>query len=229
MEARSDSALSALYRREVDIPGDQRMPWHSRPSSLRHTIHHRISRYNWYMDKRQVIEGSETVHFNIHEIRDYYDSNLHNYDLNGLVSIGVSPENADFMTDIGVPEKFDEFIFYGLNDFQTMLIEDVPLIKIGHYTSYRYGLYFKVGCDELFTSSPCHKPLIYRLNKDLKTFFLFHLIRHEISAKMRKEGVYTTYRYALELRKLYTELDPIAMRDVEGYWSHLIEDYETGL
>ncbi|MFP4978681.1 hypothetical protein ACE6ED_24965 [Paenibacillus sp. CN-4] len=176
-----------------------------------------------------MIEGSETVHFDIHEIRDYYDSDLHNYDFNGLVSIGVSLENADFMTDIGVPEAYNEFVFYGLNDFQTMLIEDVPFIKIGHYTSYGYGLYFKVGCDELFTSSPYHLPLIYMLNKDLKTFFLFHLIRHEISARMRKEGVYTSYLYAVELRRLYTEIDPIAMGDVEGYWSHLIEDYETGL
>lgn len=95
--------------------------------------------------------------------------------------------------------------------------------------SYGYGLYLKEGSDELFTSSSFHQPLIYMLNKNLKTFFLFHLIRHEVSGRMRKEGVYTSYMYANELRKLYEQIDPIAMKDVEGYWSHLIEDYETGL
>ncbi|MGK5509293.1 hypothetical protein [Brevibacillus formosus] len=167
--------------------------------------------------------------FDIREIRDYYDSELQDYDYNDLVSFGISLENADFMIGIGVPEEFDDFVFYRLNDFQKLLIDDVQFIKIGHYTSYGYGLYLKEGSDELFTSSSFHQPLIYMLNKNLKTFFLFHLIRHEVSVRMRKEGVYTSYMYAIELRKLYEQIDPIAMKDVEGYWSHLIEDYETGL
>lgn len=47
--------------------------------------------------------------------------------------------------------------------------------------------------------------------------------------KIKKEGVYTSCNYAIELRKVYEQIDFIAMKEVEGYWSHLIEDYETGL
>lgn len=47
--------------------------------------------------------------------------------------------------------------------------------------------------------------------------------------KMKQEGEYSSQKYARELRNLYEQLDPVAMKDVEGYWSHLIEDYETGL
>lgn len=46
---------------------------------------------------------------------------------------------------------------------------------------------------------------------------------------MKRQGQYTFYKYAGELRKMYEQIDPVAMRDVEGYWSHLVEDYETGL
>lgn len=47
--------------------------------------------------------------------------------------------------------------------------------------------------------------------------------------KMIQNGEYTSYNYAIKLRKVYEQIDPVAMKDVEGYWSHLIEDYETGL
>lgn len=43
-----------------------------------------------------------------------------------------------------------------------------------------------------------HHPLIYTLNKNLRTFFLFHLIKQEKSMEMKKEGVYTSYNYAIE-------------------------------
>ncbi len=44
--------------------------------------------------------------------------------------------------------------------------------------------------------------------------------------RMKQQGEYTSYKYASELRKVYEEIDPEEMKDVEGYWSHLIEDYE---
>lgn len=58
---------------------------------------------------------------------------------------------------------------------------------------------------------------------------MFQLIRQELSSEMRQREIYTSYKYAIELRKLYEQIDPAALKDVEGYWSHLIEDYETGL
>lgn len=145
------------------------------------------------------------------------------------MNFGISIENADFMIGIGVPEELGDFEFYGFNDFQKIVIEEVQFIKIGHYASYGYGLYLKEGSDGMFTSSSFHHPLIYMLNQNLRTFFLFHLIRQKISERMKKNGVYTSYNYAIELRKVYEQIDPVAMKEVEGYWSHLIEDYETGL
>ncbi|ALA43345.1 MULTISPECIES: hypothetical protein [Paenibacillus] len=167
--------------------------------------------------------------YDIREIREYYDSEIRDYDFNELVGLGVSRENADFMIDIGVPEEFDDFVFYELNDFKKLLIGEVQFIKIGHYASYGYGLYLKEGEGGLFTSSSFHHPFVYMLNKNLRTFFLFQLIRQELSSEMRQREIYTSYKYAIELRKLYEQIDPAALKDVEGYWSHLIEDYETGL
>lgn len=167
--------------------------------------------------------------FDIQEIREYYDSEIRNFDYNKLVNIGISTKNADFMIGIGVPEEFGDFQFYEFNKFKKIVIGEARFIKIGHNTSNGYGLYLKEGSDELFTSSSFHHPLIYMLNQNLRTFFLFHLIRQEISAKMKKEGIYTSHNYAIELQKVYEQIDPVAMKEVEGYWSHWIEDYETGL
>ncbi|MBW5470855.1 hypothetical protein GPJ61_23860 [Brevibacillus formosus] len=171
--------------------------------------------------------------FDIREIRDYYDSELRDYDYDELVRIGISHDNADFMVSIGVPEEYDDFVFYGKDTIQKTLIEGIKFIKIGHYACHGIlnpnGLYLKEGSDGLFTTSSLHDPPIYLLNKNLRTFFLFHLIKNELAMKMRQEDEYSTQKYARELRRLYDQIDPIPMKDVEGYWSHLIEDYETGL
>jgi hypothetical protein len=37
------------------------------------------------------------------------------------------------------------------------------------------------------------------------------------------------YYYASELRRYFEQIDPIALQNAEGYCSHLLEDYETGL
>ncbi|HOJ79193.1 MAG TPA: SUKH-4 family immunity protein [Bacillota bacterium] len=82
---------------------------------------------------------------------------------------------------------------------------------------------------ERFTELSIHKPQLYLLNKDLKTFFWFYLISQELSMRMKQQGEYASDKYARELRKWFEDIDPEAMKDVEGYWSHLLEDYETGL
>ncbi|NQF15979.1 hypothetical protein HPY31_18960 [Brevibacillus sp. HB1.3] len=167
--------------------------------------------------------------FDIREIRKYYGSEIREYDFDKLVNVGITRENADFMIDVGVPEEFADFVFYGFDDFQKLLFEDVQVIKIGHFSFCEYGLYLKESSNEFFTSSSYHEPQIYMLNKNLRTFFLFHLIRNKVAMKMMQQGEFTSYNYAIELRRLYGQIDPVAMKDVEGYWSHLIEDYETGL
>ncbi|MEC0210440.1 SUKH-4 family immunity protein [Paenibacillus ehimensis] len=171
--------------------------------------------------------------FDICEIREYYDSELRDYDYNELVRLGISHDDADFMVSIGVPENYDDFVFYGRDTFKKTLIEGVEFINIGHYSCYGIldpnALYLKKGSDGLFINSSHHKPPIYMLNKNLRTFFLFELIRNELAMKMKQESEYNEQKYARELRKLYEQIDPVAMKDLDGYWSHLIEDYETGL
>lgn len=167
--------------------------------------------------------------FDIHQIQDYYDTQLHEYDYNQLLSLGVSRHNAEFMIEVGIPEQLDIFVFYKIVYFQKCTIGGESFIQIGHYSFSQYGLYLKEGSNAMYARSFFHEPHVYKLNQDMKSFFLFHLVRNEVAMQMRQEGKYTTYIYADELRKLYEELDPIAMNNVEGYWSHLIEDYETGL
>ncbi|MFD0589136.1 hypothetical protein ACFQZE_14130 [Paenibacillus sp. GCM10027627] len=173
------------------------------------------------------------LEFDIYEIREYYDSELRDYDYNELVRLGISHDDADFMVSIGVPENYDNFVFYGRDAFKKTLIEGEEFIHIGHYSCYGIldlnGLYLKRGSDGLFINSSHHNPPIYMLNKNLRTFFLFELIRHELAMEMKQKSEYNEKEYARELRKLYEQIDPVAIKDLDGYWSHLIEDYETGL
>lgn len=169
------------------------------------------------------------MHLDIRDIRGYYDiENSRDYDYDDLVHLGISPDNADVMTRISVPGQLGDFIFYEKDRFQKTPIEGVVYIQIGHYGYGEYGLYVKESGDEVCAGSVFHQPSIYTLNKNLRTFFLFHLIRNEL-LMTKRQGQYTSYKYAGELRKMYEQIDPVAMRDVEGYWSHLVEDYETGL
>jgi len=46
---------------------------------------------------------------------------------------------------------------------------------------------------------------------------------------MIEKNKFDSYTYALTLKKEYMERDYTAMEDEEGYWCHMIEDYETGL
>ncbi|MDQ0723542.1 hypothetical protein QF049_004803 [Paenibacillus sp. W4I10] len=39
------------------------------------------------------------------EIKDYYDTEIINYDFTNLINSGISEENAHFLIDIGVPEN----------------------------------------------------------------------------------------------------------------------------
>lgn len=167
--------------------------------------------------------------FDIREIREYYDSELRDYDYDDLIRLGISHDNADFMVSIGVPEEYDDIVFYGKDTIHKTLIEGITYIKIGHFGYIPHGLYVKEGCDGFFSTSSLHAPPIYLLNKNLRTFFLFHLIKNELHMKMEQEGEYSTQKYARELRRLYEQIDPISMQDVEGYWSILVEEYETGI
>ncbi|PWW37931.1 MULTISPECIES: SUKH-4 family immunity protein [Paenibacillus] len=171
--------------------------------------------------------------FDIVEIKDYYDTEIINYDFTNLKDWGISEENAHFLIDIGVPEQYDDFSFYESGAFQVKVIEGEEYIQIGQFASYgmrdSYGLYLKQGSDMFFTTSSLDKSNVYMLNKNLGTFFLFHLIRSELATKMRLEGTYTPDEYARALRVYFEKIDPIAMKNDEGYWSHMLEDYETGL
>lgn len=173
------------------------------------------------------------MNFNILEIIEHYDTDVLEYDYAKLSLRGISEENVQFLTRIGVPEHYDDFFFYELDQFHDKEIAGERYIQIGHFTSYGMrdacGLYLKPESDILYMNSSLDKSAVYALNKNIETFFLFHLIRSELSTKMRSEGTYTQAHYASELRSYFEQIDPVAMQNVEGYWSHLLEDYKTGL
>ncbi|MCP1136957.1 SUKH-4 family immunity protein [Paenibacillus polysaccharolyticus] len=173
------------------------------------------------------------MNFNILEIKEYYDTDVLEYDYAELSLRGISKKNAQFLTQIGVPEQYEDFFFYKLDQFHDKDLTGEQYIQIGHFASYgmrdAYGLYLKSESDILYMNSSLDKSAVYALNKNIETFFLFHLIRSELSAKMRSEGTYNQAHYASELRSYFEQIDPVAMQNVEGYWSHLLEDYEAGL
>ncbi|MCY9529470.1 hypothetical protein M5X04_09005 [Paenibacillus alvei] len=67
--------------------------------------------------------------FDIREICDYYDSELLDYDYDDLIRLGISHDNADFMVSIGVPEEYDDIVFYGEDTIHKTLIEGITYIN----------------------------------------------------------------------------------------------------
>lgn len=65
--------------------------------------------------------------------------------------------------------------------------------------------------------------------EEFRDYYDAELQAYEVAMKMRQQGEYTSYKYACELRRLFEQIDPAPMKDAESYWSHLVEDYETGL
>ncbi|RAT96870.1 hypothetical protein [Brevibacillus sp. Leaf182] len=65
--------------------------------------------------------------------------------------------------------------------------------------------------------------------EEIRDYYGAELQAYEVAMKMRQQGEYTSYKYACELRRLFEQIDPAPMKDAESYWSHLVEDYETGL
>lgn len=51
------------------------------------------------------------MNYQIEDIRKYYDAKLREYDIDELLSLGISQCNADSMVKVGVPEELDDFIF----------------------------------------------------------------------------------------------------------------------
>ncbi|MCA1294985.1 hypothetical protein LBW89_18390 [Paenibacillus sp. alder61] len=167
--------------------------------------------------------------FDIKEIIKYYGEDVWQYKLNDLLNVGISRENANFISSSGLPKVFSDFIFFEFEKFEKITFKNTNIIKIGQFSFGEHGLFLKENEDELFASSSYHEPEIYIMNKNIETFFLFHLIKNKIAINMIERNKFNSFDYALELKKVYNENDYVAMEDQEGYWSHLVEDYETGL
>lgn len=167
--------------------------------------------------------------FNINEIIKYYGEDIWQYKRIELLDLGISRENANFISINGLPKVFSDFNFFELEKFQKTPFENTNIIKIGQLSFGVYGLFLKENEDELFTSSYYHESNIYILNKNVETFFLFHLIKNKIAKNRIERNEFNSSEYALELKRVFNENDCVAMEDQEGYWSHLVEDYETEL
>ena len=72
------------------------------------------------------------MNFNILEIKEYYDTDVLKYDYAELILRGISEENAHFLIQIGVPEQYDDFFFYKLDQFHDKDVAGEQYIQIGH-------------------------------------------------------------------------------------------------
>lgn len=163
--------------------------------------------------------------YNLENIRKYYDDFLI-YHYENLIKQGFTESGAIFMSEIGVPYNFLGFTFFDLGEFKTCVFSDEKYIQVGVFRPHDYtnnGVYVHLGSGKVVKES---EHGISLLNRDLKTFFLFHLIFFQEARKYNLKEVEQCNTYGAEVRKKFEKIDPESMENSEGYWSTKVEEYE---
>ncbi|MGO4527476.1 SUKH-4 family immunity protein [Paenibacillus sp. 2TAF8] len=165
------------------------------------------------------------MEYNIEKIKKYYDDfRLYNYDI--LIKQGFKDSDAIFMSQIGVPNRFLCFTFFELEEFKTCIISNEIYIQVGIFEPHDYtcdGIYVHLHSGKVVKESD--KDIVL-LNRDLKTFFLFHLILFQEAKNYNLKEVEECNKYGEEVRKKLEKIDPEAMQNSEGYWFTKVEEYE---
>jgi len=104
-------------------------------------------------------------------IISYHGEEVWKYKLNDLYNIGISLENANFISTNGLPKYFSDFTFFNFENFEKILYKSSYIIKIGEFSFSKNGLFLKEDEDEIFATSAYHGTNIYILNKNVETFF----------------------------------------------------------
>jgi len=172
-----------------------------------------------------LISEGATMEYNIENVKKYYDDfRLYNYD--NLIKQGFIESDALFMSQIGVPYNFLGFTFFELEEFKTCIFSDEKYIQVGIFRPHDYTsdrIYVHLGSGKVVKESEND---IVLLNRDLKTFFLFHLIFFQEAKKYNLKEVEECNTYGEEVRNKFEKIDPEAMENSEGYWSTKVEEYE---
>lgn len=165
------------------------------------------------------------MEYRMEDIRKYYNEfRVYNYD--DLIRQGFTESNARFMSEIGVPYNFLGFIFFDTEGFNTHVISDEKYIQIGVFKPHEYtinGIYVHLASGKVLKES---EDGIVLLNRDLKTFFLFHLIFYQEAKKYNLKQIEECNTYGAEVRSKFEKIDSEAMENSEGYWSTKVEEYE---
>lgn len=165
------------------------------------------------------------MEYKVENIRKYYDD-FRIYPYDDLIKQGFTERDALFMSEIGVPFKFLGFAFFGLEEFKICLFSGEEYIQVGIFRPHSYtnnGIYVHLGSGKVVKES---EHGIVLLNRDLKTFFLFHLIFFQDAKKYNLKNIEECNTYGAEVRKKFENMDPEAMENHEGYWSTKVEEYE---
>ncbi|AWB43155.1 hypothetical protein DCC85_02180 [Paenibacillus sp. CAA11] len=165
------------------------------------------------------------MEYNIEGIRKYYDD-FRIYPYDKLIEQGFVESDALFMSEIGIPHNFLGFTFFALEEFKSCIFSDEKYIQIGIFRPHDYTdnkIYVRFGSGKVVKES---ENGIALLNRDLKTFFLFHLIFFQEAKKYNLKNVEDCNTYGTEVRKKFEKIDPEAMENSEGYWSTKVEEYE---
>lgn len=165
------------------------------------------------------------MEFKVENIKKYYDDFwVYNYD--DLIKQGFTESDALFMSEMGVPHIFQGFIFYDISKFKTCVLFNEKYIQVGIFMPHDYtsnSIYVHLGNGKVIKEAESD---IILLNRDLKTFFLFHLIFFQLAKKYNLKNIEECNTYGEELRAIFEEIDPEAMKNSEGYWSTKVEEYE---
>ncbi|URJ44311.1 SUKH-4 family immunity protein [Paenibacillus polymyxa] len=165
------------------------------------------------------------MEYNVENIKKYYND-FRIYDYDGLIKRGIIKSDALFMSEIGVPYNFLGFTFFDLEEFKTYVFSDETYIQVGIFRPHDYtnnGIYVHLGSGKVVKES---ENGIVLLNRDLKTFFLFHLIFFQEAKKYNLKVVEECNTYGSAVRNKFEKIDPEAMENNEGYWSVKVEEYE---
>lgn len=165
------------------------------------------------------------MEYNVENIKKYYnDSRIYDYD--DLIKRGFLESDALFLNEIGVPYNFLGFTFFDLEEFKTFVFSDEKYIQVGIFRPNDYtsnGVYVHLGSGKVVKES--ENDIVF-LNRDLKTFFLFHLIFFQEAKKYNLKELVECNTYGAEVRIKFEKIDPEAMENSDGYWSTRVEEYE---
>ncbi|OWA35220.1 hypothetical protein B9G55_11180 [Saccharibacillus sp. O16] len=162
----------------------------------------------------------------------FWDCEFFDYKLEELNLFGFSEETKETLMNCGLPKNHSIFKkknidFFEINKFQEVIYKNENYTVIGRALGGFISIHNMT--QKLFSLS---EDINYKIliNSKLKFFLLFHQIFYlELEKVEDISEDEACEKFGKELRKIFEDIDPIAMLDKESTWSRLIEEYENCL